>query len=501
MNGQATVTQPVAPASGRVLRWAVLGLLALPFWLVWAPGTKAADAPVSSMDRPSQTATLPSSDSPGGRVEAYPYPRLCPRSTTFKVRGGGQELFVYHTSAGDFATFGSQGSVVIEIEAPRAAQSVRIAPARHGIKPTLEGNLIRFTLPAPQNLWVEIEGLDSLFIFAQDADQKVPKPDDPGVKYFRGGQVYEVGELRLHDNETLYLEGGAVVRGCIRATGARNVRIAGPGVLDGSYYRRGVDAHRSVVLEGCRDSRVEDIIMIEPTAWMVVLGACQDVVVRNVRELGSLGSTDGVDIVGSRRIRVENCFCRNGDDCIVIKSLDLRAHGRDATLDYSADVEDIEVSGCALMAYIGGQAMEIGHELRTGSVGNIRFRDCDVLAVHGHGGVFGIHNADRATVSDVLYENIRVEHHYEKLLDFRVIKSRWSKDEERGQIRNVTLRNIDVAISVFNPGYSCSVIGGLDSQHTVEHVRFEQFRKAGRLVTCADEMDLYSKQASDITFR
>jgi len=84
------------------------------------------------------------------------------------------------------------------------------------------------------------------------------------------------------------------------------------------------------------------------------------------------------------------------------------------------------------MAYVGGQAMEIGHELRTASVRDIRFRDCDVLAVHGHGGVFGIHNADRATVSDVLYENIRVEHHYEKLVDFRIVKSRWSKDDQRG---------------------------------------------------------------------
>lgn len=68
---------------------------------------------------------------------------------------------------------------------------------------------------------------------------------------------------------------------------------------------------------------------------------------------------------------------------------------------------------------------------------------------------------------------IRIEHHYEKLVDFRIVKSRWSKDAERGQIRNVTLRNIEVAISVFNPGYSCSLIGGFDAQHTVEHVLFD----------------------------
>jgi hypothetical protein len=435
-----------------------------------------------------------------GEVVAYPYPRLCPISSTYKVRAAGQDIFVYHTSIGDFAAFSCKGPVTIEIEMPRSTEQIRVAPARHRIEAVRDGRLVRFVMPGPLNLWVEIEGLDPLYLFLSAMVQDPPKPTDSGVHYFRSGQIYEVGELRLHDNETLFIEGGAVVRGCIRATGARNVRIAGPGVLDGSYYRRGVDARRSIVLEGCHDSRIEGLTLVEPTSWMIMLGGCENVTINNVRELGTLGGTDGIDIVGCRHIRVENCFCRNGDDCIAIKSLDMRKHGRDASLDYSGDVQDIQVSGCAFMAYIGGQAMEIGHELQTASVRNISFRDCDVLAVHGHGGVFGIHNADHATVSNVLYEDIRVEHHYEKLVDFRIIKSRWSKDEERGQIRNVTLRNIDVALSVFNPGYSCSLIGGFDAQHTIEHVRFENFRVGGKLVTSPDAMDLYCKQTNDIAF-
>jgi len=436
-----------------------------------------------------------------GEVVAYAFPRMCATAATYKVRAGGQDIFVYRTTIGDFAAFGCSGPVEIEIELPGATDQIRIAPARHHLAAARDGKLARFVLPGAMNLWVEIEGLEPLYLFANSAVQDAPKPTDPGVRYFRSGQVYEVGELRLHDDETVFIEGGAVVRGCLRATGARNVRIAGPGVLDGSYYRRGVDARRSIVLEGCRDSRIEDLTLIEPTSWMIMLGGCEGGTMHNVRELGTVGGTDGVDIVGSRRIRVENCFCRNGDDCIAIKSLDMRKHGHDASIDYSGDVEDIEVSGCAFMAHIGGQAMEIGHELRIASVRHISFRDCDVLAVHGHGGVFGIHNADRATVSDVLYEDIRVEHHYEKLVDFRIIKSRWSKDEERGQIRNVTLRNIAVALSVFNPGYSCSLIGGFDAQHSIDHVRFENFRVGGKLVISPDAMDLYCKQTNDIGFR
>jgi hypothetical protein len=347
-------------------------------------------------------------------------------------------------------------------------------------------------------LVLEIEGKPKLFIYANPPEKNVPDANLPNVKYFKSGQVYEVGLLQLHENETLYIEEGAVVRGCIRATSIRNVRIAGYGVLDGSFYRRGIDAHRSILFEDCQNSVIENIIMIEPQSWMILLGICKNVTVRDVKELGLYSGTDGTDIVGSKHIRIENCFFRNGDDCIAIKSF--QTNKFDATLDYSKDVEDIEINGCSFIAF-GGQAMEIGHELRTDSIKNIRFINCDVLGSHDFGGVFGIHNADRATVSDVLYENIRVEHFYNKLVDLKIIKSMWGKDNERGQVRNVTFRNIDVSLSIFNPGYSVSLIGGYDANHTIENVTFDNFRLNGVKVTDADQLDLYMKQASGVSFK
>jgi hypothetical protein len=223
--------------------------------------------------------------------------------------------------------------------------------------------------------------------------------------------------------------------------------------------------------------------------------------VRGVRELASLGATDGIDVVGCRHVRIADCFLRNGDDCIAIKSLDLRKHGRDSTLDYTRDVDDVEVTGCSFMAYLGGQAMEIGHELRSASVRNVRFRNCDVLKKPNYGAPFGIHNADRATVSGVLFEDVRVEHHYDKLVDFRVIKSRYSAGAERGRVQDVVLRRIDVTRSPFNEGYTTSVIGGYDEDHLVERVTFDDFKVDGRKILAADELDLYVRHARDVTFR
>ncbi|MFN8254400.1 MAG: glycosyl hydrolase family 28 protein [Bacteroidales bacterium] len=436
-----------------------------------------------------------------GEVQVYNYPRICPKNIDFKLRAGGKEIFVYNTSAEPFAAFSCNGAVDIEIELPYESDKISINPKKHGIKPVISGKKVSFQIPGPINLALEIDGMPKLYIYANAIEKKSPNIKSPNVKFFKAGQVYEVGELRLQNNDTLYIEGGAVVRGCIRSTSAQNVCITGFGVLDGSYYSKGEDSHRSIVFEDCKNSTIENIIMIEPTSWMIVLGICENITIRNVKELGLVSGSDGTDIVGSKKIRIENCIYRNGDDCIAVKSLDLRGHGHDATLDYSQDVDNIEISGCTFIAFRGGTALEIGHELRTASIRNIMFTDCDILGVHDFGGVFGIHNSDRAIVSEVLYENIRVEHYYNKLIDLKVIKSMWGKDAERGQIRNITFRNINIDQTIYNPGYSMSLIGGYDAQHTVKTVKFENVILGGSKVVNADQLDLYVKQASEITFK
>lgn len=77
----------------------------------------------------------------------------------------------------------------------------------------------------------------------------------------------------------------------------------------------------------------------------------------------------------------------------------------------------------------------------------------------------------------------------------------WGKDSERGQIRNVILRNIAVAQSIYNPGYSPSLIGGYDSAHTAENILFDNLTLNSVKVTDADQLELYIKQAKDIKFK
>jgi hypothetical protein len=308
-----------------------------------------------------------------------------------------------------------------------------------------------------------------------------------------------VGTFQLKDNQILYLEGGAILKGALFATHAKNIRICGRGVLDGSYYRD-ERAVRSIVLDRCENVVIEDIIIIEPTTWMVVLGASRQVKITNIKEIGQVISSDGIDVVGSKDVLIDGCFLKNNDDCVVIKSF-LAQQSNGEQFNWIEDVDNILVQNCVLMNDGAGNAMEIGHELRCDSVRNITFRNIDVLHVHGHGAIFSIHNSDHACVSDIRWEDIRVEHCFDLFIDFRVFQSRWSRDDRRGSIQDIHLKNIHWKGTLYNPGYTKSIIGGWDAATPVRNVLIEDLYFDDRKITNQDEMDLFIKSTSGLIIR
>jgi Glycosyl hydrolases family 28 len=428
----------------------------------------------------------------------YSYAPEVPKSPIALVSVNGVAVDLIATDSDPFASFPCEGPSEVVVEFAEAPETVSISPRRHGIVPLVEGRRISFTIPGPIHLAILLPGSNNLFIWA-DEPETVPNRSDENLLFFEAGKIHDVGEIHLTSHQKLFIQGGAVVRGIVRAANAENITIYGNGVLEGISEVLGPKRTRMIVLEGCQKSVVRDIVMIRPTVWMLVLGACQDILIKDVKQVGTIISSDGIDIVGSERVTVKHCSLRNGDDCIVIKSLDLRGdYG--VTLDMVKDVRDIDVSDCMLFSYVGGNALEIGHELRCNHVTNIRMHDCDVLGVHHYGAAFSIHNADHAEVSNIVWENIRVEHHYDKLVDLSIVHSRWSHDKERGAIRNVIFRNIEVFTQPYNEGYSCSIIGGYDAEHVVEGIHFENFRFDGKPIANGDDLYLFTKQSANITF-
>ncbi len=434
-------------------------------------------------------------------LEIYRYPVSFPKSGLYSLRINGRFCPVLHDALEDFACFGFEGPVEVEIVCPEAVDEVQVLPRRLKLPVTVDGQSVRIELRQPEDLSVKINGLKHLFLF-MNPPETVPVEDER-TRVYRAGQIYEIGQEDLKSGERVHIEGGAIVKGAFRIHDAEDVRITGFGVLDNSFFTRRVNGRVTLHPLRSRNLRISGITIIRPSAWTLAMWECDDVVIDGIREITYGNGSDGIDIVSSEDVTVRNCFLRCGDDCVVIKAT--RYNPERKVEEYSAPARrasrNILVEGCRLHNHGGGSALEIGHELRCEVVENITFRDCDIIAVHGHGAALCINAGEQATVRNVLYEDIRIDHYYEFLLHFRVMKSRYSRMEQRGQIRDVTLRNITVHDDIVNPGYSISVIGGFNPEHTVENVTIENLTRNGVKVTNLAELDCYIRDAHNIVFK
>jgi hypothetical protein len=440
-------------------------------------------------------------------VIPYTYPRSLPRSTTFELRINGHPIDALATGVADFviaALSDTDLPACIEVTASIAfpATDVVVRPRSKNIVHECEGCIVRFTLARVEKVSIDFGyGRRPLYLFLSPPEEAPPIVEKESVVTFPAGQITEMPLLTLEDGQTLYLPGGAVFKGRIHVKGRRDVRICGHGIIDGSYYTRDLDGSLPlVVMESCSDILIEGITLVRPTGWMLVLAACVDVTVRDLRQIGEVVSSDGIDVVGSRDVLIEDCFLHNNDDCVVVKAFEIGGMNLAGSLIHGREnVENILVRHCTLANWTAGNAVEIGHELSVDHVRGIVFQDIDVLHVHGHGAVFSLHNYGRALVEDVLFEDIRIEHCFDKFIDFRISRSRYTpKNEPPGCIRGIVLRNIVWHRDHYCPGYTTSLIGGWDEHHRIEDVSFENIRLNDRVIEDLEELEIHQRHCTGL---
>jgi len=495
--------------------------------------------------------TVAASTLVAGNVIPYPFPADYPRSDRYTAQVAGQDIPALHTQRGALLSFGMTGPVDIEIKTTHPPKSIAIRPLSAGIQARADGGVIRFTLPRPLNLSIELDGdlAHPLFVFANPELPTPPDRSDPKVRYFEAGKIHEPGEILLGDGETLYLEGGAIVRAVVRVRNGSNIRIGGAGILDA-----GTRTHKTnmLVIRECRATTLENLILLDPLGWTIHLSASEDIDVRNVRVIGWRANSDGLDIEYSSRVRVRNCFWRTNDDCIAVKAIyppgvqnipfeeminpeTLGGHKVDRIP--GSTMGDITISNCVLWNDSGGQGFEIGFELRIDHIRGVTIRDSDIIHVTG-GGAFTIHNGDRAHIEDILIENVRVEN-TDRLIDFHVGMSIYSDDcpppyrrsnpariavpaghrpalannpyqwfvpkqenlalyqENRGTVRNVRLKNIRALTVPRTP----SILNGYNPQRAIRDVLIEDLEIAGRTVNTPEDAALQLSHTYDLHFR
>ena len=346
----------------------------------------------------------------------------------------------------------------------------------------------KFSVNVGSKVIIEFENRLPLFVFTYE--KKSINPNDY-TYYFENGE-FEFDEIRLKSNEKLYIGSNAVLHAHIVAQNAENIEICGSGVLD--LVGISVKKRRMAKFINCKDVLIKDITMVGAIDWTLVPINCENVAIDRINIITWEVNGDGIDIVASKNVNVSNCFLHCADDCIAIKATDYDS-------EYGCNnCENINVKSSIFWNTKPGNAMEIGFETRCESIKNVSFVDCDVLHCMFEGwqsgGVFTIHNGDRAVVSDILYKDIRIENAEQKLFDFKVYLSHYSKDKDRGFVKNITAENIRYYGEILPP----SILRGCDNEHGIKNVKIKGLYHNDKKISNMLQAHFITESGSELIF-
>jgi hypothetical protein len=432
----------------------------------------------------------------------YPAPAGAIASTQYTVKVNNISSFVFPTtfvtgsgaSRGAFTSFSTSVTVPVTVTTNVDIASVTIRPLKFGLTYTkTAARTITLNVPSDCNLSVEINGnvATPLFIFSNPLEVDIPTPTTPNVKYYAAGKIY-TENIIPKAGQTIYIAGGAIVRGNITCSGVGNFIVRGRGILDSSVNPT---MSRTVRIVGGNDITFEGVVFHSVQSWGVVFGTCNGVNINNIKVISTPdGESDALDIVGSQDVTVNGGFFRSEDDCICVKSM---KEGYNLGV---GNPQNIKVNGAVVFNGHRGNALEIGYELNGivdasghSSVRDISFLDIDIIhkgtAVDGstlRRSAMSINNNENARVANVTYDNIRIEDCKENYLHLEVIKPD-TTSLTSGSIDSVFFKNIQV---VGGDLTIPSVIYGYNASSTVQNISFSNFKIGNNVITSASAMKL-----------
>jgi hypothetical protein len=352
-------------------------------------------------------------------------------------------------------------------------RQVDIRPTRDAIKPTVKGSVVYFKLDAPRNLSVEFDGdrLHNLHILAGAPD--TPPTPGPNVVIYGpglhvppdGGAVFPVAS-----NQTIYVAGGAVMRGTFRPTEVENVRIIGRGLI--------VEPTEQLVVHKSSNVLVEGLTFLSPLHGTVACSSSNHVQFRDLKTFSAGQWSDGINIFACQDVEIDRAFIRTSDDSVAVYATRGSGVGDTRRVKVTRSVFWPDVAHAMFVGLHGDSA-------KPNTLEDIAFQDIDVLNLDEddpeYEGVMAISAGDSNTVRNVSFSDIRVEHVEEgKLFNLRVVYNAKYNTSPGLTIDGVTFRNISYSGSGWG---GPSLIAGLAQDRRVRNVSFDNVTIAGRKLT------------------
>ncbi|MBE6762062.1 MAG: hypothetical protein E7551_07215 [Ruminococcaceae bacterium] len=467
----------------------------------------------------------------------------------FNAPWPGHQRDLSQTEEGAFVSFEADEELSFTVKTQDIIKKAIIRPLSSNIAVTIiDDNTLSFRLPKAGNYVLEVNGQhNALHIFfnpPRDFKKEALEDKSRGrTVYYYGAGVHNIGHLKLPSHSTVTIDGGAVVYGSISSFGKKDIKINGYGILDGSKEKRATNTmcvptmklwlstdiqkvdypHNYFVnnensfedflkkhncLNGllrfyfCENVICEGIILRDCSNFSLVPAACNDVTIDRIKTIGMWRyNSDGIDIFNSQNIFVKNCFLRNFDDAMVIKGI--------AGWDFKNN-ENILVENCVIWCDWGA-ALEIGAETNADEFCNITYRDCDLIH-DNFGAMMRIHHHNRAKIHNITYENIRAEFCTDQMSpdfqtkDHQIYSNKpdeyqpyildlflnpdhlYGRDDLRGNIYDITFKNIDLFYEDGLKALPQIHLNGLSKNVNVDNITLEGFRINGKAVTDINEL-------------
>ena len=429
---------------------------------------------------------LPVAAHAAARVQAAPVPPEM-RSTAFTVHVNGQTVEVAHAAASyEYVSFDATGPVNIEITSAEKGfwdKGVDIQPWRLGLRPTRQGQSIRFRLSGPAKLSISRPGdflnhAAMLFLFA--GTPPPPLPRDPKIRVFQPGVYHE--SLNPKSGETLYLAPGSYFFGSLNLWKVENVKVLGRGtiVYDGPQDPNGdegwmqkPDWHCVGAMEAHNVEINGLTCIVRSRTWSIQMKDSFGFLFDDLRVIGGNpgnANQDGMDWLGGGDAVVRNAFIRSSDDVLVVQG-NWDGYSDEAMLRTGHDVRKILIEHSVLSTSISN-IVRTGWPRKTFNSSNFTLRDSDIL----HGGIgacgqtfglFGLWGANGAKGShtDYIFENLFLDNWYSLV----------QMEQEYPGLQGFTFRNI---WALDQPPLADSSVIGDVAGVTFDNVKYGQTRAA-----------------------
>ncbi|MDO5566224.1 MAG: glycosyl hydrolase family 28 protein [Planctomycetia bacterium] len=326
-----------------------------------------------------------------------------------------------------------------EISANVPIKRFNISPHSYGIKGTLEGNVLKFSIDRPRKLVITLNTSHRLLLFANGPEKFPFKPDDQkvirlsdykvdatgkkdetatiqkaiddtakiqGTLYIPKG-TYCITQLQMRSNTTLYLHRNATLKlspdkekhhaiieknlqkgiqfiAPILIDNVHDVRICGYGTIDGNgvvlaqktgFVQRG--RYRLVHSVDSKNIQIADVILKNPQRWNTHLANTENIRLENIKIINSINicNTDAIDPDNARDVLIRDVFTYSGDDSVVIKTSS-RWHDKTRTEDQF--IKSANIRTCDSVFWTAANALKIGTETFR-DIDNVVFENNDVL--------------------------------------------------------------------------------------------------------------------------